>query len=81
MKQSGTFLQSYSVSPSPLRFNYGDHFWEVKSKLFSCECGSSKCKYSAAAMASLQADSTPEDQQQPSASPDTSSSNSPPSPS
>ncbi|XP_067341315.1 histone-lysine N-methyltransferase EHMT1 isoform X3 [Channa argus] len=64
-----------------LGFNYGDHFWEVKSKLFSCECGSSKCKYSSAAMALLQADSTPEDQQQPSASPDTSSSNSPSSPS
>uniref|UniRef100_A0A3Q3R810 Euchromatic histone-lysine N-methyltransferase 1b n=1 Tax=Monopterus albus TaxID=43700 RepID=A0A3Q3R810_MONAL len=64
-----------------LGFNYGDHFWEVKSKLFSCECGSSKCKYSSAATASLQADSTPEDQQQPSASPDTSSSNSPSSPS
>uniref|UniRef100_A0A665XBH0 Euchromatic histone-lysine N-methyltransferase 1b n=2 Tax=Echeneis naucrates TaxID=173247 RepID=A0A665XBH0_ECHNA len=65
-----------------LGFNYGDHFWEVKSKLFNCECGSSKCKYSSAAMASLQADSTPEDRQQPRASPDTSSSNnSPPSPS
>uniref|UniRef100_A0A3Q3X190 SET domain-containing protein n=1 Tax=Mola mola TaxID=94237 RepID=A0A3Q3X190_MOLML len=64
-----------------LGFDYGDHFWEVKSKLFNCECGSSKCKYSSAAMASLQADSTPEDQQQPSASPDTSSSNSPSSPS
>lgn len=63
-----------------LGFNYGDHFWEVKSKLFSCECGSSKCKYSSAAMASLQADSTPEDKRQPSASPDTSSSNSPSSP-
>ncbi|XP_068430104.1 histone-lysine N-methyltransferase EHMT1 isoform X2 [Clinocottus analis] len=64
-----------------LGFNYGDHFWEVKSKLFSCECGSSKCRYSSAAMASLQADSTPEGQQQPSASPDTSSSNGPASPS
>uniref|UniRef100_A0A3Q1AGV3 Euchromatic histone-lysine N-methyltransferase 1b n=1 Tax=Amphiprion ocellaris TaxID=80972 RepID=A0A3Q1AGV3_AMPOC len=64
-----------------LGFNYGDHFWEVKSKTFSCECGSSKCKYSSVAMASLQADSTPEEQQQPSASPDTSSSNSPSSPS
>ncbi|XP_022063885.2 histone-lysine N-methyltransferase EHMT1 isoform X1 [Acanthochromis polyacanthus] len=64
-----------------LGFNYGDHFWEVKSKTFSCECGSSKCKYSAVALASLQADSTPEEQQQPSASPDTSSSNSPSSPS
>ncbi|XP_077398421.1 histone-lysine N-methyltransferase EHMT1 isoform X2 [Vanacampus margaritifer] len=63
-----------------LGFNYGDHFWEVKSKVFSCECGSSKCKYSSAAMTSLQADSTPENQQQPSASPDTSSSNSPSSP-
>lgn len=59
-----------------LGFNYGDHFWEIKSKLYSCECGSSKCKYSSAAMASLQADSTPEEQQ-PSASPDTSSSTSP----
>ncbi|XP_077352953.1 histone-lysine N-methyltransferase EHMT1 isoform X2 [Festucalex cinctus] len=63
-----------------LGFNYGDHFWEVKSKLFSCECGSSKCKYSSAAMTSLQADSTPENQQQPNASPDTSSSNGPSSP-
>ncbi|CAF93568.1 unnamed protein product, partial [Tetraodon nigroviridis] len=58
-----------------LGFDYGKHFWEVKSKLFNCECGSSKCRYSSAAMATLQADSTPEDQQQPSASPDTSSSN------
>uniref|UniRef100_A0A3Q2YYL9 Euchromatic histone-lysine N-methyltransferase 1b n=1 Tax=Hippocampus comes TaxID=109280 RepID=A0A3Q2YYL9_HIPCM len=64
-----------------LGFNYGDHFWEVKSKVFSCECGSSKCKYSSAAMTSLQADSTPESQQQPSASPDTSSSDAPSSPS
>ncbi|XP_015228677.1 PREDICTED: histone-lysine N-methyltransferase EHMT1 isoform X3 [Cyprinodon variegatus] len=57
-----------------LGFNYGDHFWEVKGKLLSCECGSSKCKYSSVARESLQADSTPEDQQQPSALPDTSSS-------
>lgn len=55
-----------------LGFNYGDHFWEIKSKLFSCECGSPRCKYSSAAMATLPADSTPEEQQ-PSASPDTSS--------
>ncbi|KAJ4926239.1 hypothetical protein JOQ06_008420 [Pogonophryne albipinna] len=59
-----------------LGFNYGDHFWEVKSKLFSCECSSAKCKFSSAALASLQADSTPEEQQ-PSALPDTSSSNTP----
>ncbi|XP_074546297.1 histone-lysine N-methyltransferase EHMT1 isoform X2 [Halichoeres trimaculatus] len=75
------FASENIMAGEELGFNYGDHFWEVKSKLFSCECGSSKCKYSSAAMASLQADSTPENQQQPSASPDTSSSNSPSSPS
>ncbi|XP_076614216.1 histone-lysine N-methyltransferase EHMT1 isoform X1 [Chaetodon auriga] len=75
------FASENIAAGEELGFDYGDHFWEVKSKLFSCECGSSKCKYSSAAMASLQADSTPENQQQPSASPDTSSSNSPSSPS
>ncbi|XP_019128405.2 histone-lysine N-methyltransferase EHMT1 isoform X2 [Larimichthys crocea] len=75
------FASENITAGEELGFNYGDHFWEVKSKLFNCECGSSKCKYSSAAMASLQADSTPEDRQQPSASPDTSSSNSPSSPS
>uniref|UniRef100_H2TK97 Euchromatic histone-lysine N-methyltransferase 1b n=1 Tax=Takifugu rubripes TaxID=31033 RepID=H2TK97_TAKRU len=39
-----------------LGFDYGSHFWEVKSKVFNCECGSSKCRYSSAAMATLQAD-------------------------
>lgn len=56
-----------------LGFDYGDHFWAVKGKLFSCQCGSSKCKHSAAAIAQRQADSTP-GEQQPSALPDTSSS-------
>nr|XP_055036998.1 histone-lysine N-methyltransferase EHMT1 isoform X8 [Misgurnus anguillicaudatus]XP_055036999.1 histone-lysine N-methyltransferase EHMT1 isoform X8 [Misgurnus anguillicaudatus] len=56
-----------------LGFDYGDHFWDVKGKLFSCQCGSSKCKHSAAVIAQRQADSTPGDQQ-PSALPDTSSS-------
>uniref|UniRef100_A0A672SI75 Histone-lysine N-methyltransferase EHMT1-like n=1 Tax=Sinocyclocheilus grahami TaxID=75366 RepID=A0A672SI75_SINGR len=56
-----------------LWFDYGDHFWDVKGKLFRCQCGSSKCKHSATAIAQRQADSTPGDQQ-PSALPDTSSS-------
>uniref|UniRef100_A0A8C1AM16 Euchromatic histone-lysine N-methyltransferase 1b n=1 Tax=Cyprinus carpio carpio TaxID=630221 RepID=A0A8C1AM16_CYPCA len=56
-----------------LGFDYGDHFWDVKGKLFRCQCGSSKCKHSATAIAQRQADSTPGDQQ-PSALPDTSSS-------
>uniref|UniRef100_A0A672SJ00 Histone-lysine N-methyltransferase EHMT1-like n=1 Tax=Sinocyclocheilus grahami TaxID=75366 RepID=A0A672SJ00_SINGR len=46
-----------------LWFDYGDHFWDVKGKLFRCQCGSSKCKHSATAIAQRQADSTPGDQQ------------------
>ncbi|XP_053276349.1 histone-lysine N-methyltransferase EHMT1a [Pleuronectes platessa] len=26
-------------------FDYGDHYWRVKSKYFSCQCGSVKCHY------------------------------------
>uniref|UniRef100_A0A8C9YC81 Euchromatic histone-lysine N-methyltransferase 1a n=1 Tax=Sander lucioperca TaxID=283035 RepID=A0A8C9YC81_SANLU len=28
-------------------FDYGDHYWRVKSKYFSCQCGSLKCRHSA----------------------------------
>ncbi|XP_054466594.1 histone-lysine N-methyltransferase EHMT1a [Anoplopoma fimbria] len=28
-------------------FDYGDHYWRVKSKYFSCQCGSLKCRQSA----------------------------------
>ncbi|XP_038559386.1 histone-lysine N-methyltransferase EHMT1-like [Micropterus salmoides] len=29
-------------------FDYGDHYWRVKSKYFTCQCGSLKCLHSAA---------------------------------
>uniref|UniRef100_A0A674ESB8 Euchromatic histone-lysine N-methyltransferase 1b n=1 Tax=Salmo trutta TaxID=8032 RepID=A0A674ESB8_SALTR len=29
-----------------LGFDYGDNFWDIKGKHFSCECGSPKCKHS-----------------------------------
>uniref|UniRef100_A0A4W5LJB1 Euchromatic histone-lysine N-methyltransferase 1b n=1 Tax=Hucho hucho TaxID=62062 RepID=A0A4W5LJB1_9TELE len=59
-----------------LGFDYGDHFWDIKGKHFSCECSSPKCKHSAATIALRQADSSPLDQQS-SAFPDTSSSTTP----
>ena len=31
----------------PNRFDYGDRFWDIKSKYFPCQCGSEKCKHSA----------------------------------
>ncbi|KAK7896836.1 hypothetical protein WMY93_022161 [Mugilogobius chulae] len=71
------FFASQSIQAGEeLGFNYGDHFWEVKSKMFTCECGSPRCNYSSVAMATLPADSTPGEQQA-SASPDTSSATGP----
>lgn len=29
-------------------FDYGDHYWRVKSKYFSCQCGSPKCRHTSA---------------------------------
>uniref|UniRef100_A0AAZ3RFD2 SET domain-containing protein n=1 Tax=Oncorhynchus tshawytscha TaxID=74940 RepID=A0AAZ3RFD2_ONCTS len=34
-----------------LGFDYGDRFWDIKSKYFTCQCGSEKCKHSAEAIA------------------------------
>ncbi|KAM4608028.1 histone-lysine N-methyltransferase EHMT1-like isoform 1-T1 [Polymixia lowei] len=32
-------------------FDYGEHYWRVKSKYFSCQCGSPKCCHSSTATA------------------------------
>ncbi|XP_072889883.1 histone-lysine N-methyltransferase EHMT2-like isoform X2 [Hemitrygon akajei] len=34
-----------------LGFDYGDRFWDIKCKYFTCQCGSEKCKHSAEAIA------------------------------
>ncbi|XP_047017705.2 histone-lysine N-methyltransferase EHMT1 isoform X1 [Ictalurus punctatus] len=74
------FFASKNISAGDeLGFDYGDHFWDVKGKLFSCQCGSSQCKHSAAAIAQRQADSTPGEPQATTL-PDTSSSTTPSSP-
>ncbi|XP_071622646.1 histone-lysine N-methyltransferase EHMT1 isoform X4 [Heliangelus exortis] len=36
-------------------FDYGDRFWDIKGKYFSCQCGSPKCKHSSSALAQRQA--------------------------
>ncbi|XP_076823890.1 histone-lysine N-methyltransferase EHMT2-like isoform X1 [Clavelina lepadiformis] len=33
-------------SGEELGFDYGDRFWDVKCKQFTCQCGSQRCKYS-----------------------------------
>uniref|UniRef100_A0AAY4CX14 Euchromatic histone-lysine N-methyltransferase 1b n=1 Tax=Denticeps clupeoides TaxID=299321 RepID=A0AAY4CX14_9TELE len=61
------FFASKNISAGDeLGFDYGDHFWEIKGKFFSCQCGSPKCRHSAEAIAQRHAHSSPEFQQQPS---------------
>ncbi|KAG8505167.1 LOW QUALITY PROTEIN: Histone-lysine N-methyltransferase EHMT1, partial [Galemys pyrenaicus] len=38
-----------------LGFNYGERFWDIKGKLFSCLCGSPKCRHSSSTHAQQQA--------------------------
>ncbi|XP_047625069.1 histone-lysine N-methyltransferase EHMT1 isoform X3 [Phacochoerus africanus] len=38
-----------------LGFDYGERFWDIKGKLFSCRCGSPKCRHSSSALAQRQA--------------------------
>ncbi|XP_018614648.1 histone-lysine N-methyltransferase EHMT1a isoform X2 [Scleropages formosus] len=63
-----------------LGFDYGDHFWEIKSRYFSCQCGSPKCRHSLATVAQRQTNSMP-GSQGPSTLPDTNSCMVPSSPS
>ncbi|XP_033615112.1 histone-lysine N-methyltransferase EHMT1 isoform X1 [Fukomys damarensis] len=46
-----------------LGFDYGERFWDIKGKLFSCRCGSPKCRHSSAALAQRQASSAQEAQE------------------
>ncbi|XP_057610914.1 histone-lysine N-methyltransferase EHMT1 isoform X1 [Chionomys nivalis] len=46
-----------------LGFDYGERFWDVKGKLFSCRCGSPKCRHSSAALAQRQANAAQEAQE------------------
>ncbi|KAM6048000.1 histone-lysine N-methyltransferase EHMT1 isoform 6-T11 [Chlamydotis macqueenii] len=53
-------------------FDYGDRFWDIKGKYFSCQCGSPKCKHSSSALAARQASTSFQDTQE-NGLPDTSS--------
>uniref|UniRef100_A0A8C3V0M6 [histone H3]-lysine(9) N-methyltransferase n=1 Tax=Catharus ustulatus TaxID=91951 RepID=A0A8C3V0M6_CATUS len=53
-------------------FDYGDRFWDIKGKFFSCQCGSPKCKHSSSALAQRQASTSAQGTQE-NGLPDTSS--------
>ncbi|NXD66715.1 EHMT1 methyltransferase, partial [Eolophus roseicapillus] len=65
----------FAVTPSlslSYSFDYGDRFWDIKGKFFSCQCGSPKCKHSSSALAQRQASTSSQDTQE-NGLPDTSS--------
>ncbi|MEE6504984.1 hypothetical protein FKM82_005399 [Ascaphus truei] len=68
----GFFSSRTIQAGEEIGFEYGDRFWNIKGKLFSCQCGSSKCKYSVEALSQHQA-VTPPDAAQENGLPDTSS--------
>lgn len=39
------FSSRQICSGEEIGFDYGDRFWDIKGKLFSCRCGSPKCKH------------------------------------
>ncbi|KAK7933262.1 hypothetical protein WMY93_004158 [Mugilogobius chulae] len=51
MHQDLRFPRIAFFSSRPIRagdqigFDYGDHYWKIKSKYFSCQCGSPKCRH------------------------------------
>ncbi|XP_040297997.1 histone-lysine N-methyltransferase EHMT1 isoform X6 [Bufo bufo] len=54
-------------------FDYGDRFWDIKSKLFSCCCGSPKCKHPVMKVTPQCQPATPTEVPQENGLPDTSS--------
>ncbi|XP_029467385.1 histone-lysine N-methyltransferase EHMT1 isoform X3 [Rhinatrema bivittatum] len=49
------FSSRHIEAGEQLGFDYGDRFWDIKGKYFSCQCDSSKCKHSSSALAERQA--------------------------
>ncbi|XP_078498135.1 histone-lysine N-methyltransferase EHMT1 isoform X2 [Lissotriton helveticus] len=66
------FSTRHIAAGEQIGFDYGERFWDIKGKLFSCQCGSSKCRYSSTALEKQQA-ITPPPEPQENGLPDTSS--------
>ncbi|KAM8933634.1 histone-lysine N-methyltransferase EHMT1 [Pelodytes ibericus] len=52
------------VAGEEIGFDYGERFWDIKNKLFSCKCGSTKCKRSVKVLSPCQPTSPPEPPQE-----------------
>ncbi|XP_069465813.1 histone-lysine N-methyltransferase EHMT1 isoform X2 [Ambystoma mexicanum] len=44
------FSTRHIAAGEQIGFDYGERFWDIKGKLFTCQCGSSKCRYSSTAL-------------------------------
>ncbi|XP_054853482.1 histone-lysine N-methyltransferase EHMT1 isoform X2 [Eublepharis macularius] len=68
------FSSRYIQAGEEIGFDYGERFWDIKGKYFSCQCGSPKCRHSSAALAQRQASTSSSSQEAPeNGLPDTSS--------
>ncbi|XP_063000842.1 histone-lysine N-methyltransferase EHMT1 isoform X5 [Elgaria multicarinata webbii] len=67
------FSSRHIQAGEEIGFDYGERFWDIKGKYFSCLCSSSKCRHSSAALAQRQATTSPSQEAPESRLPDTSS--------
>uniref|UniRef100_A0A8C4TJ17 Euchromatic histone-lysine N-methyltransferase 1b n=1 Tax=Erpetoichthys calabaricus TaxID=27687 RepID=A0A8C4TJ17_ERPCA len=72
------FSTRHIAAGEEIGFDYGDRFWEVKSRYFSCQCGAPKCRHSEVAIAARHSEAESLDNLENGA-PDTSSSSAAPS--
>ncbi|XP_072286738.1 histone-lysine N-methyltransferase EHMT1 isoform X3 [Pyxicephalus adspersus] len=69
------FFSSRKIdSGEEIGFDYGDRFWDIKGKLFSCRCDSPKCKHQSLKTSPPCQPATPSEAPQENGLPDTSSS-------
>ncbi|XP_053138303.1 histone-lysine N-methyltransferase EHMT1 isoform X3 [Hemicordylus capensis] len=67
------FSSRHIQAGEEIGFDYGERFWDIKGKYFSCQCSSPKCRHSSAALAQRQASTSAPQEAPENGLPDTSS--------
>lgn len=55
------FSSRHIQAGEEIGFDYGERFWDIKGKYFSCQCDSPKCRHSSVALAQRQGSTSPQE--------------------
>ncbi|KAJ6654591.1 hypothetical protein lerEdw1_006744 [Lerista edwardsae] len=67
------FSSRHIQAGEEIGFDYGERFWDIKGKYFSCQCGSPKCRHSSVALAQRHGGTSAQEEAPENGLPDTSS--------